>query len=305
MIEKLLEGIEIIIIILIGVAFITLAERKVLGAMQRREGPNIIGIYGILQPLIDGFKLILKEIIIPYHADKFNYIIGPIMTLTLSLIIWIVFPLSNIFTGGFYSDNNLGLLFILVISTISGFLLLFTGWSSNSKYTFIGSIRAIAQLISYEVSLGIILIGVLFYSESFNLITICYKQIYCPFCFLLFPSFILFFLSALAETNRPPFDLPEAESELVAGILTEYSGFGFTSLYLAEYAFLYSMSLLTSILFFGSSLFSFFFIFFFIWIRASLPRVRYDQLMALCWTSFLPLSISYLFFLFSSLFCFF
>lgn len=299
---EIIGGIELIIVILLGVAYITLSERKVMGIMQRREGPNIVGPYGILQPIIDGVKLLLKEILIPQQANRYNYILGPTITLSLSLIIWLIFPISNIFTGGFYKENPYGVIYILAISSISGFILLYTGWSSNSKYTFLGAMRSIAQLVSYEVSIGMIVLSVVLISDSFNLLTISYKQIFMPNWIFLFPSLILFILSAIAECNRPPFDLPEAESELVAGVLTEYSGFGFAALYLAEYSFVYSISLLTSILFFGSTLFCFFFVFLFIWVRAALPRVRYDQLMSLGWTKILPLSISFLFFLFSFLF---
>jgi NADH:ubiquinone oxidoreductase subunit H len=297
-IQELILGIELIIVILIGVAYITLSERKVMGAMQRRKGPNIVGIYGILQPIIDGVKLLIKEILIPQQSNKINYILGPTITLILSLIIWLPIPIGNI--SGYYKENSYGIIYILAVSSISGFILLYTGWSSNSKYTFLGAIRSIAQLISYEVSFGLIILSVMLLNDSLNLITILYKQIFIPNFIFLFPILILFILSALAETNRPPFDLPEAESELVAGLLTEYGGFAFAALYLAEYAFVQSMSILTSILFFGTSYLTFFFIFIFIWVRASLPRIRYDQLMNLGWTKILPFSISYLIFILSS-----
>lgn len=294
---ELIGGIELIIVVLIGVAYITLAERKIMGAMQRRKGPNIVGIYGILQPLVDGGKLLIKEILIPQQSNKGNYIIGPTITLILSLIIWIPIPIGNM--QGYFKENNYGIIYILAVSSISAFILLFTGWASNSKYTFLGAIRSIAQLVSYEVSFGIIILNVMLLNDSINLITIIYKQIYVPNILYLFPIFILFILSALAETNRPPFDLPEAESELVAGVLTEYGGFAFAALYLAEYAFVQSMSLLTSILFFGNSYYALFFVFLFIWVRASLPRIRYDQLMNLGWAKILPFSICYLIFVLS------
>lgn len=296
---SVIEGIELIIVILLGVAYITLAERKVMGGMQRRVGPNIVGIYGILQPIIDGVKLIIKEIIIPQQSNKYNYMIGPTVTLLLSLIIWIPIPIGGIYQVLFESNN--GIIYILVISSISAFILLYTGWSSNSKYTLVGSIRGIAQLISYEVSFGIIILNVLILNDSLNIVKILYKQIYMPNIIILIPIFILFLISSLAETNRPPFDLPEAESELVAGILTEYGGFAFAALYLAEYSFVMSMSILTSILFFSTTKLTIFFIFFFIWIRATLPRIRYDQLMSLGWTKILPFSISYLLFILSIL----
>lgn len=297
--KDLLGGLELILVVLIGVAYITLTERKVMGAMQRRKGPNIIGIYGILQPIIDGVKLLIKEILIPQQSNKMNYIIGPTITLILSLIIWIPIPIGNL--TGFYKENNYSIIYILSVSSISAFILLYTGWSSNSKYTFIGAIRSIAQLISYEVSFGIILLSVMITpgGSSFNLLTIIYNQLYIPNLIFLYPILILFIISSLAETNRPPFDLPEAESELVAGLLTEYGGFAFAALYLAEYAFVQSMSLLSSLLFFGSSYYTIFFIFLFIWVRASLPRIRFDQLINLGWAKILPFSLSYLIFILS------
>jgi len=295
--SKGVEILELIIVVLIGVAYITLAERKVMGAMQRRKGPNIVGVYGILQPIVDGIKLFIKEIIIPQQSNKINYILGPIITLMLSLIIWIPIPLNNI--RGVIYENNYGIIYILAISSLSAYILLYAGWSSNSKYTFIGAIRAIAQLVSYEISIGIIIMSVLILNNSFNLIEILFNQIYIPNMLFLFPIFILFIISSLVETNRPPFDLPEAESELVAGLLTEYGGMAFASLYLAEYAFLQSMSILTSILFLGNTIYTVFIIFIFIWVRAALPRIRYDQLMSLGWTKILPFSISYLIFVLS------
>ncbi len=296
---KLIEILEIIIIILIGVAYITLAERKVMGSMQRRKGPNVIGIYGLLQPLADGLKLILKEIIIPQQSNKIFFMLGPIFTLTLSLIIWIPIPFG---ISSIIYENPYGILYILAISTLSVYILLYSGWSSNSKYAFIGAIRSIAQLISYEVSMGIIVISILLLNNSFNLIHILYSQIFSPNIFPLFPLFFLFFISALAETNRPPFDLPEAESELIAGYIVEYGGMSFAAIYLAEYAFIQSMSVLTSILFIGTTnpfFGTLFIIFGFIWIRATLPRTRYTDLMALGWTKILPFAISYIIFVFS------
>lgn len=259
---KVVGGIEIIVVILLGVAYLTLAERKVMGAMQRRIGPNIVGPYGIIQPIVDGVKLLIKEILIPQQANKINYIIGPTITLILSLIIWIPIPINNIYEA--YNESSNGIIYILVVSSLSAFILLYTGYSSNSKYTFIGSIRAIAQLVSYEVSFGLIILNVLLVNNSLNIVTILYKQIYLPNIFILGPIFILFFISAIAETNRPPFDLSEAESELVAGVLTEYGGFAFAALYLAEYSFVLSISILTSILFFSTTSLTFLFIFFFI-----------------------------------------
>lgn len=297
---KLVTTLEVVVGILIGVAYITLAERKVMGAMQRRKGPNIVGIYGLIQPVLDGLKLFIKEILVPQQVNRGNYMIGPMVTLALSLIIWVPIPLSYLINkGGVVGESGYSIIYILAISSISVYILLYTGWSSNSKYTFIGAIRAIAQMISYEVSMGIIIMAVIILNNSLNLLKIEYASIYLENIFTCLPVFLLFLVSALAETNRPPFDLPEAESELVAGVLTEYGGMAFASLYLAEYAFVQSMSLLTSILFLGNTLYTPLVILIFIWARASLPRIKYDQLMSLGWTKLLPFSISYLVLLFS------
>lgn len=203
--KGLIPVLELIIVILIGVAYITLGERKVMGGMQRRKGPNIVGVYGILQPIIDGGKLLIKEILIPQQSNKINYILGPIITLLLSIIIWIPIPIGGI-QGIYKENNNYSVVYILAISSISAFILLYTGWASNSKYTFIGAIRAIAQLISYEVSFGLILINIMIVNDSLNLLKILYKQIYIPNFIYLYPILILFILSSLAETNRPPFE---------------------------------------------------------------------------------------------------
>ena len=299
--SKIIEILEIIIIILIGVAYITLAERKVMGSMQRRKGPNIVGIYGILQPMADGIKLVIKEIIIPQQSNKIFFMLGPILTLTLSLIIWIPLPFG---INSVIYENEYGILYVLAISTLSVFILLYSGWASFSRYAFIGAIRAIAQLISYEVSMGILVISILLLNNSFNFLEILYNQIYVPNIIALFPLFILFFISALAETNRPPFDLAEAESELIAGYIVEYGGMSFAAIYLAEYAFIQSMSVLTTILFLGTTnpfFGTIFIIFGFIWIRATLPRTRYTDLMSLGWVKILPFSISYIIFVYSFL----
>lgn len=299
--SKIIEILEIIIIVLIGVAYITLAERKVMGSMQRRKGPNIVGIYGILQPIADGIKLVIKEIIIPQQSNKIFFMLGPILTLTLSLIIWIPLPFG---INSVIYENEYGILYVLAISTLSVFILLYSGWASFSRYAFIGAIRAIAQLISYEVSMGILVISILLLNNSFNFLEILYNQIYIPNIIALFPLFILFFISALAETNRPPFDLAEAESELIAGYIVEYGGMSFAAIYLAEYAFIQSMSVLTTILFFGTTnpfFGTIFIIFGFIWIRATLPRTRYTDLMSLGWVKILPFSISYIIFVYSFL----
>jgi NADH-quinone oxidoreductase subunit H len=227
--------------------------------------------------------------------------LGPILTLTLSLIIWIPLPFG---INSVIYENEYGILYVLAISTLSVFILLYSGWASFSRYAFIGAIRAIAQLISYEVSMGILVISILLLNNSFNFLEIIYNQIYVPNIIALFPLFILFFISALAETNRPPFDLAEAESELIAGYIVEYGGMSFAAIYLAEYAFIQSMSVLTTILFLGTTnpfLGTIFIIFGFIWIRATLPRTRYTDLMSLGWVKILPFSISYIIFVYSFL----
>lgn len=293
----LLYGIELIIGILLGVAYITLGERKILSSIQRRIGPNIVGYNGLLQPIIDGIKLLIKEILIPQQAIFIIYIIGPICTLILALIIWIYIPINN--NRGILWENEYGIIYILTISSLSVFISLYSSWSSQSKYTYIGTIRSISQLISYEVSMGIIILNLIILSHSFNLLDFIYSQIYINYIIPLFPIFILFFISIVAETNRPPFDLSEAESELVAGVLTEYSSLSFAYLYLSEYTFIFSMSLLSSILFLGSSYYTPIFIFLYILIRGVLPRIRYDSLIKLGWVNILPFSITFLYLIYT------
>nr|ALO20730.1 NADH dehydrogenase subunit 1 [Proboscidactyla flavicirrata] len=299
---EILKFLIIIIPVLISVAYLTLAERKVLGYTQARKGPNIVGIYGLFQPLADGLKLFSKEMIIPNHVSLFLYFFTPILALTLALVIWSVFPLGeNIVV----SDINLGILFIFVISSIGVYAILMSGWSSNSKYAFLGSLRAAAQMISYEVSIGLIIISVILISGTFNLSLIVETQIQSVwFIFPLLPSAIMFFISCLAETNRAPFDLTEGESELVSGFNVEYSSMSFALFFLAEYSHIIFMSFLFALIFLGGwgffklSLDILFFIkgslivFCFIWVRTSFPRLRYDQLMSLLWKCYLPLSLS-------------
>ena len=291
---------ELLIPIIIGIAYITLAERKIMASIQRRIGPNIIGIYGLLQPISDGLKLVMKETILPQKSNYYFFLIAPIYTFLLSLIIWWVIPF-NLNTILF--DNDYSLLYILAISSLSIYGTLYAGWSSNSKYSFIGSLRATSQLISYEISIGLLIFNILLVNNSFSLIDIIKNQIYIYNFFPLFVIFILLFISLLAETNRTPFDLLEAESELVGGFITEYSSIVFAAFYLAEYNMIIFMSLLLIILFFGQfpmhwSLLIM--IFLFIWIRATLPRVKYNQLIDLGWTKILPLSISFFIFLLST-----
>lgn len=303
-IDNIINIIIFIIMILIAIAYLTLGERKIMGLMQRRIGPNRVGYYGIIQPIIDGIKLIGKEIIIPRYSTKKELLIGPIIILIIVLIIWIPIPLIE--NKYIIIDFNYSILYILAISSLNVYIYIFSGWSTFSKYAYIGSLRSIAQLISYEVSIGIILFSIGYLNNNFNINNIILNNIYIPFIFPLFPIFILFLFSILAETNRPPFDLPEAESELIAGYLIEFSGFAFASIYLAEYGFILFMSYLTALFFFSFfiPIITSFFLFFFIWIRATLPRLRYDQLMQLGWLNILPLAISYLFFLPSFFFLF-
>nr|YP_001648547.1 NADH dehydrogenase subunit 1 [Chondrilla aff. nucula CHOND]ABW76567.1 NADH dehydrogenase subunit 1 [Chondrilla aff. nucula CHOND] len=302
----------ILVPLLISIAYLTLAERKVLGYIQSRRGPNVVGAYGLLQPLADGLKLFTKEIIIPNHANIYIYIMAPILSLTLAFIAWGVIPYGE---GFVLSDLSIGILYLFAVSSISVYAVLMSGWASNSKYAFLGAIRAAAQMISYEVSIGLIIISVVLCVGSLNLIEIVLAQKNIWFIVPLFPAAIMFFVSALAETNRVPFDLTEGESELVSGFNVEYSSMSFALFFLAEYAHIILMSTFGVILFLGgwflpgglmsNSLLMggkvAFIIFLFIWIRASLPRIRYDQLMALLWKTYLPLSLAYVVFVLSIL----
>ena len=289
----------ILVSLLISIAYLTLAERKVLGYMQARKGPNVVGVYGLFQPLADGLKLFIKEIIIPNHANMFIYIVAPILSLTLVFIAWGVIPYGP---GVVLSDLGIGVLYLFVISSISVYAVLMSGWSSNSKYAFLGAIRAAAQMISYEVSIGLIIIAVILCVGSLSLSEIVMVQENIPFIFPLFPAAIMFFVSVLAETNRVPFDLTEGESELVSGFNVEYSSMSFALFFLAEYCHIILMSTFWVLLFLGGWLLPFsitlynftikivIIVFLFIWIRATYPRIRYDQLMTLLWKSYLPLS---------------
>ena len=244
----ILKILVIIIPLLISVAYFTLAERKIMGSIQRRKGPNVIGFLGLLQPLSDGLKLFTKETILPSNSNIILFIISPIITFVLSLISWVVIPFSN---TSVISDFNIGLIYLLVISSLSVYGILLAGWSSNSKYSFLGSIRSAAQMISYEVSIGFIILNVVLCANSFNLSTIIYAQKNVWFILPLFPMFLMFCVSMLAETNRHPFDLPEAEAELVSGYNVEYSAMTFALFFLGEYANMLLMSSLLVILFFG------------------------------------------------------
>ncbi|RYX87612.1 NADH-quinone oxidoreductase subunit H [bacterium] len=283
----------VILPILLAVAFLTLFERKVLAAAGKRVGPNVVG-NGFLQPLADGLKLLTKETILPTSADPFLYFFAPVISFSLALINFSVLPIGN----GVLT-LNLSVLFVLAVSGLSVYGVVLAGWASNSRYAFLGSLRATAQMISYEVSLGLILLSNCLITETMDLHLIClWQQHYGWLLIPLFPGSILFFLSSLAETNRPPFDLPEAEGELVAGYYVEYASAGFALFFIGEYANIIFLSSLWGVLFAGgfSCWLSCFIMFGFIWVRSAYPRYRYDQLMRLGWKIFLPLSLS-LFFL--------
>lgn len=301
---NLIKLLIIIVPVLIAVAYLTLAERKVLGYMQSRKGPNIVGIYGLLQPLADGVKLFSKEMTVPNHSSLILYFISPVLFLTLALVLWGIFPYT---LNNLYSEPSLGLLFILAISSISVYAVLMSGWSSTSKYAYFGSLRAAAQMISYEVSMGLILLSVIICIGSLNVSTISWFQTNSSlFILTLIPAGVMFLISLIAETNRAPFDLTEGESELVSGYNVEYSSMSFALLFLAEYANIIFMSALFSLIFLGGwgGLFFSSIIWlgiktsivamFFVWVRASYPRIRYDQLMMLLWKSYLPLSLGLL-----------
>jgi len=299
---------SIIIPTIISVAYVTLIERKVIGAMQLRIGPNFVGFFGLLQPIADGVKLFFKETVLPSRSDKILFLFSPFFVFFLSLLLWFIIPLEY---GVVISDVNLGVLFFFAISSLSVYAIIMAGWSSNSNYALLGALRSAAQMISYEVSIGIILISVLLCVGSLNLTSIVIAQKYIWFIIPQFPAFLMFYISALAETNRPPFDLPEAEAELVSGYNVEYSAMSFALFFLAEYSNIILMSFFICIVFLGGwlpiflleylipasfhfALKVFFIVFSFIWVRATLPRYRFDQLMILGWKCLLPMSIGWL-----------
>ena len=316
----LIKIITIVLPLLISVAYLTHIERKVFSAMQKRRGPNIVGFLGILQPLADGLKLLLKETIIPTKANILIFFIAPIITFGLSLVGWAVIPFDN---GSVLSDLNLGILYLFAVSSLSVYGIVMSGWSSNSKYAFLGSLRSTAQMISYEVSIGLVLICVIICSGSFNLSEIVKAQINNWYIIPLLPLFYIFYISILAETNRSPFDLPEAEAELVSGYNVEYSSMGFALFFLGEYSNIIIMSSLCVVLFLGGWLppidlylctllpntvwFAVkvtFLMFSFVWVRSTYPRYRYDQLMRLGWKVFLPQAIGWVLFLSGGLLAF-
>ena len=295
--------------VLVSVAMIVWLDRRVWAFVQKRQGPNVVGPFGLLQSLADALKYIFKEIIIPASSNKVIFILAPIITMTLALIAWAVIPFG---VEQVLADINVGILYIFAVSSLGVYGIIMGGWASNSKYPFLGSIRSAAQMVSYEVSIGIIIINVLLCVGSLNLNDIVVAQKEMWFVIPLFPMFVIFFISALAETNRPPFDLPEAEAELVAGYQTEYSGMMYAMFWLGEYANILLMCALGSILFLGGWLspidlypfdlipgalwliFKILFLFIlFALVKAIVPRYRYDQLMRLGWKIFLPLSLTY------------
>ncbi len=293
--------------LLVAVAYLTYAERKVIGAMHLRKGPNVVGPLGLLQPIADGLKLMLKETIFPARANTAVFVLAPIITFTLSFIAWAVIPFDE---GWVLADINVGVLYLFAVSSLGVYGVLMAGWASNSRYAFLGALRSAAQMVSYEVSIGFVIVTVLICAGSLNLSEIVLAQKELWFFIPLFPMFVIFLISALAETNRSPFDLPEDESALVAGYFVEYSSMLFALFYLGEYAAMILMSGMTVILFLGGWLPPFdivpftwipgiiwfglkiaLVLFVFLWARATFPRYRYDQLMRLGWKVFLPFSL--------------
>lgn len=304
-----LKILSITIPLILSVAYLTYAERKVIASMQLRKGPNVVGPFGLLQPIADALKLMFKEIILPTRANKILFIMAPMITFVLSLVAWAVIPISH---GMALANINVGVLYLLAISSLGVYGIIIAGWSSNSNYAFLGAIRSAAQMISYEVSIGLVIITVLLGVGSLNLTDIVIKQSSWPWYLqiLMLPMAVIFFISILAETNRLPFDLPEAEAELVAGYNVEYSSMPFALFFLGEYANMILTSAMMTILFLGGWLPPFgieflkiipgfiwfiakicFVLFCFLWVRATFPRYRYDQLMRLGWKVFLPISL--------------
>ena len=300
----------IVVPLLLFIAYLTYFERKVIGAIQLRKGPNVVGPFGLFQPIADGIKLLTKETIFPENSNKLIFIFSPILTFTLALIGWAVIPIDYKIV---LADINVGVMYIFAVSSLGVYGIIMAGWASNSRYAFLGALRSAAQMISYEVSIGLIIISVLITSGSLNLTETVMKQQNMWYVIPHFPMFIIFFISTLAETNRAPFDLPEAESELVAGYNVEYSSMSFGLFFLGEYGNMILMSSMSTILFLGGWLPPFdisffenipgfiwfllkvtFLLFLFLWVRATLPRYRYDQLMRLGWKVFLPLSLAWI-----------
>jgi NADH-quinone oxidoreductase subunit H len=304
------QTLAVLVPLLIAVAYMTYAERKIMAAMQMRVGPNVVGPFGLLQPFADAAKMLLKETIIPSGANRALFIFAPMLTFILAMIAWAVIPVNE---GWAIADINVGILYLFAISSLGVYGIIIAGWASNSKYAFLGALRSAAQMVSYEVSMGFVIVTVLLCVGSLNLTQIVLAQKTVWFFIPLFPMFVIFFISTLAETNRPPFDLAEGESELVAGFMVEYSSMTYALFFLGEYANMFLMSAMTSTLFLGGWLppmdiapFNWvpgpiWFIlkiclcmFTFVWVRATFPRYRYDQLMRLGWKVFLPISLVWL-----------
>jgi NADH-quinone oxidoreductase subunit H len=308
----IIKSLLIALPLIIAVAYFTLVERKIMAGIQRRRGPDVVGAWGLIQPFADAAKLILKETILPSTANTVLFVIAPILSFMLSLVGWAVIPFGETFV---LADINVGVLYLFAVSSLGVYGIIMSGWASNSKYAFLGGLRSAAQMVSYEVSIGFILIAVILCAGSLNLSTIVMSQQTVWYGLPLFPMFFMFFISALAETNRHPFDLPEAEAELVAGYNVEYSAAGFALFFLGEYANMIMMSSVTTIMFLGGwlpfvdifpinlvpgpiwfGLKVCFFVALFVWARAAYPRYRYDQLMRLGWKIFLPLSLGWVLF---------
>jgi NADH-quinone oxidoreductase subunit H len=304
------EVIAIVVPLLLAIAYFTYAERKVLAYSQLRKGPNVVGPFGLLQPIADGLKLLMKETVVPSGANRMVFLAAPIVTFTLALVAWAVIPFD---VGVVVSNINVGILYLFAISSLSVYGIIMAGWASNSRYAFLGALRSAAQMVSYEVAIGFVLVTVLLCAGSLNLTEIVLAQRHIWFAIPLLPMFVIFFVSGLAETNRAPFDLPEGESELVAGYFVEYSAMTFALFYLGEYGNMILVSAMTTILFLGGWLAPFgvppftwvpaplwflvktvFVMFCFLWVRATFPRFRYDQLMRLGWKVFLPFSLFWL-----------
>ncbi len=304
------QTLAMLVPVLMSVAYLTLAERKVLAAMQARKGPNVVGPFGLWQPFADALKMLTKETIIPTGANRILFMIAPLLTMTLAMIAWAVIPVND---GWAVADINVGVLYLFAISSLGVYGIVVAGWASNSKYAFLGALRSAAQMVSYEVSMGFVIVTVLLCAGSLNLTQIVRAQEHVWFFIPLFPMFIVFFISILAETNRAPFDLAEGESEIVGGFHVEYGAMTFGLFFLGEYANMILMSAMTSILFLGGWLSPIPFppftwvpgpiwfilkvclvLFMFFWVRATFPRFRYDQLMRLGWKVFLPLSLGWL-----------
>jgi NADH-quinone oxidoreductase subunit H len=308
----LLKSLAVIVPLLIGVAYLTSFERKVMGAIQLRKGPNVVGPFGLWQPFADAIKMLFKETVIPTGSDRLLFMMAPMITFGLAVVAWAVIPVNNHWA---VANINVGILYLFAISSLGVYGIIIAGWASNSKYAFLGAMRSAAQMVSYEVSMGFVIVTVLICVGSLNLNDIVMAQRTIWFAIPLFPIFVIFFISGLAETNRAPFDLAEGESEIVAGFFVEYSAMSFALFFLGEYANMILISAMTTTLFLGGWLSPIPFepftlvpgviwfllkilvcLFVFVWVRATLPRFRYDQLMSLGWKVFLPISLFYLVF---------